>query len=123
MEVCTVAIEMVLTGKTLTAYELPIFSMMNVTWKYNRYLGKRAVPLSPAFIYESVSSSVDPTSTSKQYTNQLFIHPSIHILPTFLTPFGRNSVSQATDETAGKDSNTNSLILNTFLHPQAVSNC
>lgn len=43
MEVCTVAIEMVLTGKkNLTAYELPIFGMMTIMWNYNRHWGKRA---------------------------------------------------------------------------------
>lgn len=42
MEVCTVAIEMVLTGKNLTAYELPIFDMTTTMWNYNRHLEKRA---------------------------------------------------------------------------------
>lgn len=42
MEVCTVAIEMVLTGRNLTAYELPIFDMTTTMWNYNRHLEKRA---------------------------------------------------------------------------------
>lgn len=76
MEVCTVAIEMALTGRksnnTWIAY----------VWYDNYYVELQQifleerwitllVPLSPAFIYKSKSSSEYPTSTSKQYIKHL----------------------------------------------------
>lgn len=123
MEVCTVAVEMVLTGKKkLTAYELPIFGMMTtIMWNYNRHLGKRAgfsacatVPCIHLWKWVKL----------RQTIHKPVIYPSKHPhLSHISNSFGRTSVNQATNERAGKDPNTNSLISNTFLHPRPVSNC
>lgn len=118
---------MVPKGENLTAYELPVFGMLTITRDYYRHLGKRAgfsaSATAPCICWWKRVKLRAFNFTSKQYTNQLFIHPSINIFPIFLNPFGRTSINQATNDRGGKDPNTNSLIFNTFLHQRPVGNC
>lgn len=126
MEICTAAIELVLTGNNPTASQLPHWYDEHYV-EIKQTLGKGAefsVPASSACVRMYLFMKVCqlfPTSISKQYTDSC-LPIQAEISSALITPLGRTSVSQATDKQAYKNLKHQPLILNAFPHLRAASN-